>query len=197
MLTSDERLAAGNLCLARGQLAEAAICYRQALASDVGGAGAWGNLGECLRRQGKLREAELILIEGLSLHRDAPALLHNLAVVLEAKGELDAAERVCRRLLSLVPSGHEGAFNTLGTIAFRLQAFAAAETWWRQALVLNPGNADGHCNLAIALWRQRRLEAAEACLNTALAIAPDLARAIETLGLVRRQAGGGDEALPQ
>ena len=59
MLTSDERLAAGNLCLARGQLAEAAICYRQALASDVGGAGAWGNLGECLRRQGKLREAEL------------------------------------------------------------------------------------------------------------------------------------------
>jgi len=135
-------------------LDEAAACYRRALAHDRGDAAAWGNLGECLRLQGKPREAELTLIEGLSLHPNAPALLHNLAVALEAGGGLDAAERVCRHLLSLSPGGHDGAFNTLGAVAFRREDFAAAEAWWRQALALDPGNAAARRNLAIVLSRR-------------------------------------------
>lgn len=125
---------------------------------------AWGNLGECLRLQDKPREAELTLIEGLSLHRDAPALLHNLAVVLEAKGELDAAEQVCRHLLALLPAGHVGAFNTLGVVAFRRGMVAAAEAWWRQALALDPANSDARRNLAVAATRNQQLpRSVDAC----------------------------------
>ena len=145
-------------------MGQAAAWYRQALALDLGLSAAWGNLGECLRLQGNVREAELTLIEGLSLNRDAPALLHNLAVVLEAKGELDAAEQVCRRMLALLPAGHVGAFNTLGVVAFRRGMVAAAEAWWRQALALDPANGDAGRNLAVAsAWNQQLPHAVDAC----------------------------------
>lgn len=70
-----------------------------------------------------------------------------------------------------------------------------AETYYRAALILDPGMADAHCNLGVLLHGLGRTDAAEPHYRAALEIGGDPARYHYNLAVLREDQGGLDDAI--
>ncbi|MDB5893796.1 MAG: tetratricopeptide repeat protein, partial [Rhodoferax sp.] len=66
---------------------------------------------------------------------------------------------------------------------------AEAESHYRQALALQPGYAEAHCNLGLVLQDQGRMAEAQAAYRAALATRPDYALAHHNLGNALQHSG--------
>jgi CHAT domain-containing protein/tetratricopeptide (TPR) repeat protein len=152
-----------------------------------------------LYRQGKQAEALPLAERALALHRRLypaghPALalsLHNLAMTLQAVGELDRAEALlreavalCRRLCRATGGGHVHLAHNLNGLALLLQArgeLAQAEPLLREAVALwrklypherfpqgHPELACGVNNLGRLLDLRQEVEEGESLLREAL-----------------------------
>ena len=82
----------------------------------------------------------------------------------------------------------------LGTLALTLDAAAAAERWLRIAAAREPGRADAHEKLGVALIMQRRPDEAIAPLETACRLDPSSASAHLNLAVAYAQLGRADDA---
>ncbi len=110
-------------------------------------------------------------------------------------GKWDEARDIYDQILSYLPDQPD-ACHLRGLIALRDEEFGTAEALIGRAVAADPGVADYHGNLGIALRRQGRLGDAEASYRRVLAIDSGHAEAHANLGTVLYESGAGDDAIP-
>jgi predicted CXXCH cytochrome family protein len=116
---------------------------------------------------------------------------HNLALLAEARGDAETAEREYRAALRLDP-GFQPARVNLATLLNRAGRNAEAEAELREALARAPEDGEVHYSLGLLLAERERLDEAEAELRRASGLLPRRARvrynhalALERLGRIR------------
>lgn len=137
----------------RRHYSQAVRHLRAALAIDPTLIAAHAALGEVLREQKRLPEAEAAFREVLALDADQPDALGHLASVLKAQGRFDEATSIIYRLLDQQPDSTE-ALLLLGTLHYEKGQIEAAIDRFRQAIALEPGWAQAHFNLSQCLLLQ-------------------------------------------
>jgi len=120
-----------------------------------------------------------------------------LALSIQKRGRLDAAEEIYRRVLETVPE-HVDALHFLGIARYHRGQRDEGLALIRRALELAPENLDARNNLGNMLSSRGRLEEAEAAFRHVLERAPDHVHALANLGSVLRRRGelaGAEAAL--
>jgi tetratricopeptide (TPR) repeat protein len=170
-----------------------AICLKALGESHPATATSFNNLGEIIRDQGRLTEAEAMNRRALAIRLDVRGEEHletalsynNLAVVLWAQRKLAEAELMLHRALTIklktLGDAHLATANSYNNLAEVLREegkLAEAETMHRNALATrvkelgeaHPDTAASYNNLALVLLAQGKLAEAEAMLRQDLAI---------------------------
>ena len=111
------------------------------------------SLGEVLRDQGRLPEAEASFRRVLEIDVVNLGALRLLSSVLKAQGRYDDAVEVIKRALSLKPD-LVPALVLLGTLSYEKGEIEAAVGIFRQALLLDSEQAQAHFNLSQCLLLQ-------------------------------------------
>jgi len=164
------------LCLREHREAEAENWARLALELRAGLSPALTHLSLALLAQGKFEEAERWACEALRQAPGVASLHSNLSSVLIQRKRWEEAEGACRRALELEPGCAEAKLN-LGVVLEAHGRYREAEAEYRAVLAMQPRFADAWTNLCTALQAQARDEEALACVETALRVAPDRAKA--------------------
>lgn len=120
--------------------------------------------------------------------------LLSVAAALRARGRLDEAERVLRRLVALAP-GEAGAYVNLGNVELDRGRLEAAEAWYRRALAQREDLADAWYDLGVVLARLGRIEEAKHAYRRAVVAAPGATSARVNLALLQHQTGDAAGAL--
>ena len=152
----------------------------------------WKLYGLSLQMQGKdalfaLRKAAEFLPNDAEAHG-------NLAALLRARGQLDAAVASGRRALQIRPNFAE-AHNNLGVALRDLGQPDEAVACYVRALEIKPDFIEVYNNLGGALKDLGRLDEAVANYRRALQRKPDFAEAHNNLGLAFKDLGRFDDAL--
>jgi predicted O-linked N-acetylglucosamine transferase (SPINDLY family) len=152
----------------------------------------WKLYGLSLQMQGKdalfaLRKAAEFLPNDAEAHG-------NLAALLRARGQLDAAVASGRRALQIRPNFAE-AHNNLGVALRDLGQTDEAVASYVRALEIKPDFIEVYNNLGGALKDLGRLDEAVASYRRALQSKPDFAEAHNNLGLACKDLGRFDDAL--
>ncbi len=120
-----------------------------------------------------------------------------LALAIQQRGRLDAAEEIYRRVLAAVPDQVD-ALHFLGICRHHRGEHDEGLALVRRALELAPDNVDVRNNLGNMLSSRGRFEEAEAAFRQVLERAPDYVNAHANLGSVlrrRRDLAGAESAL--
>jgi predicted CXXCH cytochrome family protein len=118
---------------------------------------------------------------------------HNLALLAEAGGDVEGAEREYRAALRFDP-GFQPARVNLATLLSRVNRNAEAEALLREALARAPDDGEIHYSLGLLLAEEQRFEEAEAELAAAAARLPGRARVRYNHALALQRLGRTDEA---
>ncbi|HEX2829554.1 MAG TPA: XrtA/PEP-CTERM system TPR-repeat protein PrsT [Burkholderiales bacterium] len=143
-------------------------------------------LAEMHLRVGAYKAAGEVYRRLLKIDPNDPAVLNNLANVLDALKDPDA-EKYADRALNLVP-GHPDYADTLGWILARKGRLDAGLRYLRDARLRSPDNGDVRFHLAYALASASRLDEAREELRAAMA-APRRPADAPELGQLRKQLG--------
>lgn len=135
--------------LARGQLDEAYWWAREAISRDGGFLEAYNTLGVVYRRHGNLRDAERVFRALLQRDPGNPTVISNLAAVLNAAGQPDAAQALLQKLRSIerYPPFH---FLDQAQFALKSGDFRAAIELFHKELARDPSYHATHFGLALA-----------------------------------------------
>ena len=120
-----------------------------------------------------------------------------IAVQHHQAGRLQAAEQICRQILTVEPN-HADALHLLGVIASQVGKQGIAVEYIRRAIRLKGNVAGFHVNLGNALKEQGKLDEAVACYRRALELKPDHAGAHGNLGSALEEIGdlqGAEESF--
>jgi hypothetical protein len=131
---------------------------------------------------------------GISKSNKSRALLDEAARYYDF-GQLEEAERACRRVLRAQPS-NPSANLMLGTILKNQDRDGEAEAALRRVVAVAPTLADGHSLLGSVLYKQGRLGEAEPSLQRALALNPALPEAARWLAGVLFDQGRFADSIP-
>lgn len=142
-------------------------------------------LGNRLRKQGRLTEAEASIKEALKLKPEFEHAHNALGVVLWGQGRLQEAEASYRKALEIAPD-YISVHNNLGTVLNDMGKLEEAAHSFRHSLRLDPSYARAHYNLGNLLSAQGDLEEAEASYCRAVELKPDYLKAHNALGVVQR-----------
>ncbi|HID11733.1 MAG TPA: tetratricopeptide repeat protein [Candidatus Latescibacteria bacterium] len=146
--------------------------YRYALQLEPDHAATHNDLGNVLRRMGRLKEAVACYRRALRIRPDFAQAHNNLGIALAQQGDIDEAIEHYRRALDIDPDFAE-AHNNLGATLGQLGKFDEAIVHFRRALDIDPDFAEALRNLVMALMGQRRFDEAIDVLRKRLAEAPD------------------------
>ena len=163
----------GNLATALRDLGRHDLAvehYRRAAELAPGSADMWYNLANALGESGPPEETEACFRHAIALKPDFGHALANYGRWLIGFGRWADARDVLIRAERLAPE-YVPVLANLG-IALQELGSAAAETCYRKAVLLEPGNASFHCNLGRWLFEQGRTDEAIACHTAALAVDP-------------------------
>jgi len=122
------------------EAASAEQCYRKALESDPGLAGAHTNLGGLAFRRGDISLARIEFEAALSLDPDQPEARYNLAAIFYQQGEIERAAAELRRVVQQNPWFSDAHYN-LATALEKLGGKRQAADHLRRYLDLESGNA--------------------------------------------------------
>ena len=111
--------------------AEAAICYRRALALNDKHQDALLNLGRLLHEAGELREAESCYRRVLALVPRDGVAAYNLGVALEDQGRLEGAAEAYATALAADPGNADACYNLAG-VCERLGRQGEAVRWLKE-----------------------------------------------------------------
>ncbi len=178
----------GVLALQRGEDDVAAARIGEAIALNPATAAYHSNLGEALRRLGRVEAAIESCRRALELQPGFADAHINLGAALEAQGRLDMALASFRRAAVLRP-GHRDVHDTLARLLLRLGRPAEAAVACRAVRDLRPDDPLAHTNLAAVLLQLGETAAAEASCRAALALDAGCAAAHSSLGECLRRAG--------
>lgn len=166
--------ALGGSWAARGDLQQAAACYRQAVRARPEFAQVHSNLGDVLTRLGDAAAAEISCRQALALQPGMASAHLNLGNALMALHRVEAAIASYRQALAAQP-GLAQAHHALG-LAFKEQgALEQAAQCLQQAAKIRPHHAGTHEQLGIVLYASGQLEAAASSLRNALRLKPEAA----------------------
>lgn len=151
--SADLKFNIGACHYRRRHLSQAVRNLRAALELNPRLASALELLGEVLREQERLPEAEAIFRTLLSLDADNLMAMWQLASVLKAQGRFDDAIVVIRQSLSIKPDAPQ-ALLLLGTLHYEKGEIDAAVGLFRQSLALTAEQPQAHFNLSQCLLLQ-------------------------------------------
>jgi protein O-GlcNAc transferase len=124
---------------------------------------------------------------------EARALLDAAGAALQS-GQLDVAEKLCRKLLEIAPD-LAAAHLTRGCVLQRQGHLTEALAAFDRAVQIKPDYAEAHFNRGVVMESWGRLEQAIAAYDRALALRPDFPQAHFGRGIVLRRQGRLDDAL--
>lgn len=125
-------VALGNFELAEGRVDEATVSFRRAMALDPRFVGAYANLADAYRAQGKDAEGEAVLRKGLEASPEAGGLHHALGLLLVRDGNKTDSLEHLSKAASLEPDNARFAYvyavalHSAGRLDESLTALAAA-----------------------------------------------------------------------
>ena len=175
----DFHNALGAIHQALKKQGEAVACYQKALALAPDFAEAHYNMGDALKEQGRLEEAEAFQQKARVLYRASEC--YNLGNDLKAQGIFSESIENYRKALAIRPDYAE-AHNNLGAALNDQGKPNEAAACYLNALAIKPDYAEAHNNLGVALNTLDRHGEAAACYQRALALVPDFVEACYNLG---------------
>jgi tetratricopeptide (TPR) repeat protein len=181
----------GNDFLQRGNYAEAAARYAQAVRIDPGDEDLHYNLGIALAKLGQIEEAKKHYEESLKIFPDYVEAHNNLGNLLMNENRLAEAIAHFQEAIRIMPeNGH--AHNNLGTAFGRQGNVRAAIAEFAEAVKRQPAYVEARVNLANAYLVQEQVDEAVAELSEALRLQPDFQPAINAMHRARlRQSSSG------
>jgi tetratricopeptide (TPR) repeat protein len=172
---------------------EAITCFHKAIALDPKDAKAHINLGNALRRQGKVEEAIACYHKAIARDPKFAGAHSNLGDALLDQGKVEEAILCFHKAIALDPK-FAGAHYNLGN-ALRAQGKAEdAIACYHKAIALDPKDAWAHNNLGAVLFLQGKVEEAIACYHRAIKLDPKFVLAHNNLGNAFFASGKLDEA---
>ena len=173
---------------------QAETIWREILRVEPNNGKAYNNLGNALRRQGKLAEALAAHQKALQLnHNDAEAYV-GIGNVLNAQGKPEEALAYHKKALQLNPK-LAIAYNGLGNALYNQEKLEEAVAAYQKAIELDPKFAIAYYNLGIALYDQKKLDGAVAAYQKAIELDPKYATAYNNLGNALRDQKKLDAAI--
>jgi len=161
---------------------QAETIWREILRVEPNNGKAYNNLGNALRRQGKLAEALAAHQKALQLnHNDAEAYV-GIGNVLNAQGKPEEALASHKKAIQLNPK-LAIAYNGLGNALYNQEKLEEAVTAYQKAIEFDPNYAIAYNNLGNALSDQKKLDEAIAAYRKAIELNPELAIAYNNLGI--------------
>ncbi|MDC0196851.1 tetratricopeptide repeat-containing glycosyltransferase family protein [Gammaproteobacteria bacterium] len=158
----------------RGELSEAAECYRNILESNPDDADAWHLLG-VLSHQQQNNDLALKLINlAIEIRPNIADFHNNLGKVHWALGDAKAADIQYHQALKLNPV-HVKALNNLASLLRARGQFSSAVECARRAVSAGPKEPEAHNNLGNALRDINLIEDAIAAYYRAIELAPNYA----------------------
>ena len=154
---ADVQVALARTLESRGEAAEAAQAYAEALKHDPSRADACVRLAVLSAQRGQFAESTEYYGRALKLQPENPDIYCNLGYTLYLQHRWPEAEQALRQCITLKPD-HQRAHNNLGMLLARTGPDAAALQEFRQA---GCSEADTRVNLGYALslngdWQQAR-----------------------------------------
>ncbi|MEE8336888.1 MAG: tetratricopeptide repeat protein [Dehalococcoidia bacterium] len=145
-------------------------------------------------REGRLRDAEITVLEVLRHDPDQADARNMLGMVAHVVGKHDVAVEHIGHAIGVRPE--EATFHAnLGTARMALDELEQAEEHFRRAIELDGGHASAHSGLGIVFRRQGRATEAIEQLQRAITIAPSLAAPHRELAILTTEAGEHEQAL--
>ena len=154
----------GNALAARGELDEAAACYRAAIQHRPDRSQAYFNLANVHQLQGSFDEAISSLRDAIRVQPDYAKAYRRLGTLLVQKGEYEEASANYERALELRPGDPE-VLNDLGNLELQLGKSQRAAGLYRQALDIAPTFGPTRDNLLSLLRHEERWNEAFALLD--------------------------------
>lgn len=191
---AEDAKARGNEHLAKGELDEAAACYREAVKRNRDFAEAYNNLGYVLKEQQRFAEAGAMLDTALRLKPDLGPACLNKGVVAHALGQQDVAVAAFRLAAQLMPGNAECRWR-LGDLLMETGESEDAIACYRAALDIEPRLPDTLANLGSAYYKLGRWPDAERCYAMALEIVPQSAHVAYFAGMTAQMQGRTDDAM--
>lgn len=161
----------GRLYMIRGRRQEAAQEFREALRIAPNDAPTWNNLGVMLLELGNLDGAERAFTGALRLNSLPLDVRINLGIVSLRRGQVKQAEAYFLAAMAssqLAPSQRAQALNNLGMVRATQGRSAEAEQAFKEAVTLEPGDADARRNLGLAYLEKGQMQAGIAELEEAV-----------------------------
>jgi tetratricopeptide (TPR) repeat protein len=187
----------GVILLQHGKVDEAARWFAQGLTVRPDAPRIHLYLGEALRLLKRFDEARHHLRRAVALDPSMPHAWNSLGLLAYDQGRFAAAEVAYREAIRLQPSSTVF-FNNQGNSLMALRRWSEAAEALRTALSFDPYNPAALTNLGQVLCEMgdpAALVEAESICQRALAVAPRLPHASESLGNLRRLQGRFDEAI--
>lgn len=182
----------GVIHLQRGDFATAVSMIQRAIAVRPAVPAFYANLGNALKRLGRLGEAQTAYAKSLQLDSRQAAVHFNLALLLGQTGANEEALAALKSALRLRPDWAEAWFE-LGKLLYAMEAIDDAAEACRTALKLNPSLAPAQQHLGRLLLRFGDVDAALSCFESAQQLDPAnpsfSASHLFALGLSTRHSG--------
>jgi tetratricopeptide (TPR) repeat protein len=170
---------------ARGAHAEAAGCYREALALDPRNPGAHNNLGVALCNLGRYVEAAEQFRQAVGIKENYADAQFNLGSLLRSQGRYVESEQPLRRALKIKPTYVEAQISLAATL-FNLGRMRDSRELLEKALRTAPRHVDGLLTMGQLAAREGRFAEAEGWFNRALGVDPKAPHAWVGLAALRR-----------
>ena len=178
----------GVLSCHKGSEEAGMALIRRAIAADARNPLFHSNLGNFLRKIGRLDEAAEAYEAAIGLQPENADALADLGAVYQLQGRFDAAEAACRRAIGVNPDFVQGHYN-LGISLKSLGRAEAALDALSRAVQLDPTQIDARVNVAGILLEQGKAgEALKAC-DACLAVSPQCSAVLGYKGIALSEVG--------
>jgi tetratricopeptide (TPR) repeat protein len=161
---------------------------------DPGRANVEYGLGQALLKAGRPAEALPHLRRGFDNGTTIPVAGYDLAVALQATGDLPGAARVIERITPAPKDGPE-VWLQIGRLAAAVKAPAVAEPFFRRGAALAPGDAGARLQYGLNLLVLNRVQEAVREFDASVRLNPRDADALAHLAYCELVLGRKDDAL--
>jgi predicted O-linked N-acetylglucosamine transferase (SPINDLY family) len=187
-------LVRGTSFLGKGDVRNAEMCYRQALAVDPAHVSPYIALGYVLREQRKFDEANEILTQAIALDPKNVDGLYMLGTIAKENGDKSGAIANFKKALA-VKQDFEPIYCDLCLLMFEQGQHDAAKDLLRKGTAIFPQNPDIHLYLGNLYSMEGNQDAAIASYKKTLAIKPEFPEALSNLGNALQAGGQVEDAV--